>query len=339
MECSTARELLSDHLDGILDLKSAAALEMHLSACERCRQEFDHLKALVTELNRMDPSRAPDDFLDHIHKRLQPRFTLDGIVKKLFFPLRIKVPLEFAAAAIVAVIIVTVISIQQPARQLVQAPQRSISSSALEKEVGGYRASPELMKSEAEPDFRHTASQKAATENQPIALAMVIKIGESGSTTLTTEIQDAATEPLPGKTAGIIDTKSRPSISFSEQESMPHPFVEEPSEKVAPARSPKQAALPRKNERKVKEKTPLNLSEILQRLKNIVQLLGGSVLSGSETERFQSLQMVTVSLPARRYEEFVEELERMAPFRTPPPSPPVSAQDLIHIHIRFVVSD
>jgi hypothetical protein len=339
MECSKAREQLSDHLDGILDLQSAAELEVHLSGCERCRQEFDHLKALVTEFNRMEPIRAPDDFLNQIHKRLQPRFTLDNVVKKLFFPLRIKIPLEFAAAAIVAVIIFSVIGIQQPERQLVRAPGRSISSLALEQEEGGYRVSPELIKSKAKPDFRHTTPQKLVKENQPIALAMVIKIGESGPVTLTMEIQDAATEPLPGKAAGIMDTESCPSIYFSEQRSMPQPPVAESSEKVAPARSPRQAASLRKDERKVKEKTLLNLSETFQRLKNIVQSLEGSVLSESEIEQSQSPQMVTVSLPACRYDEFVEELERMAPFRTPPPSPSVSDQDPIHIKIRFIVSD
>ncbi|UCH23329.1 MAG: zf-HC2 domain-containing protein [Deltaproteobacteria bacterium] len=339
MECSKSGELLSDYLDGILDLKSATELEVHLSGCERCRQEFDHLKALVTELNRMESIRAPDDFLNQIHKRLQPRFSFDNVVKKLFFPLRIKIPLEFAAAAIVAVIIFSVLAIRQPERQLVRATGRSISSSAVEKELDGYRVSPELIKSKAKPDLRHTTPRKLAEENQPIVLAMVIKIGESGPVTQSMGIQDAATEPLPGKVAGVMETESRPSIHFSEQKSMPQPPVAESAEKIVPARSPRQAASPRKDEQEVKEKALLNLSETIQRLIKIVQSLEGSVLSESDTEPFQSPRMVTVSLPARRYDEFVAELERMAPFRMPPPSYPVSDQDSIHMQISFILSD
>ena len=101
MECLRAIKLLSDYLDGILDSQSAAQLERHLSECTGCRQQLDALKALVGELERLEPVKPPHDFLDQIHERLEPRSWRDTIVKKLFFPLRIKIPLELAAAAVI----------------------------------------------------------------------------------------------------------------------------------------------------------------------------------------------------------------------------------------------
>ena len=96
MECLRAKELLSDYLDGILDTRSAAQLEMHLLGCSGCRQQLDALKTLVSELNRLEPVKPPHDFIDQIHERLETGSGLNTLVKKLFFPLRIKIPLELA---------------------------------------------------------------------------------------------------------------------------------------------------------------------------------------------------------------------------------------------------
>ena len=337
MECSRAKELLSDYLDGIMDTPSAKALEAHLVGCNGCRQELDALKALISELNRMEPVRAPDDFLDQIHERLKPRRRFDKIIKKLFFPPRIKISLELATAAVMAVLIFAVISTQQPERHFIRDSEPSISSPILERAADPYGASSELIKSK--PDMNQTTPNRLEKEIQPIRLAVVVKIGESGSVTETMEYQDAASEPAPGMAIGVMGTESQSVTSFSEKRSRPQTPVAESAEKFVPARSPRQATPLRKDEQKVKEKILLNLSETLQRLIKIIQSLEGSVLSESDSEQSQSLKMVTVSIPARRYNEFVEELKQMAPFRTPPPYHPASDQDSIHMQIRFIVSE
>jgi hypothetical protein len=57
------------------------------------------------EMSSLKKIKAPDDFLGQVNARIERRFSYDRIIKTLFFPLQIKVPLELAS--VVAVLIVS----------------------------------------------------------------------------------------------------------------------------------------------------------------------------------------------------------------------------------------
>jgi hypothetical protein len=332
MECLRAKELLSDYLDGILDTQSAAQLEVHLSGCTGCRQQLDVLKALVRELNRLEPVKPPHDFLDQIHERLEPRPWLDTIVKKLFFPLRIKIPLELATAVAMAVIIVGVINIQNKEISTPQPSQITIARSVAEEEQDSKQVSPRLRKAETTSVSKQIAAYNKELEIQPIVLAMVVKPVKSVRRNETLGFQQAPSEPSPGKAAGVADEENR-SVSYF---STPQRASEVPAQDAVKSVAP-EASLPKDN-RQLEEKSLLNLNQTRYRVKKLVQALEGNVLSGRDDQQAPDQRPMTVNIPAGRYNEFIGQLRHIAPFQTPPPSPP-KGQTLIRVEIRFISSN
>ncbi len=99
MDCSAIQELLSEYIDGVLDVKAKKAVEKHVSTCESCNQELASLSAVVEELGSLDQVKAPADFLEKIHERMEPRFSIDRLIRKLFVPFHIKQNSSFAIAS------------------------------------------------------------------------------------------------------------------------------------------------------------------------------------------------------------------------------------------------
>ena len=117
MECVRVRELLSEYIDGVLDTRARAGGEKHMAVCEGCKEDLTSMGALVEELGGLKPVKAPPDFLEEIHGRLRPRFQFGRMARKLFVPFRIKIPLELAAAATMAVLVFSVLSLQKGDRE------------------------------------------------------------------------------------------------------------------------------------------------------------------------------------------------------------------------------
>ncbi|MFH0965287.1 MAG: zf-HC2 domain-containing protein [Planctomycetota bacterium] len=74
MKCPDVGDLLTEYLDGALDVRAAAAVEKHLAACEACRKHLAELHVVVEELRalprRPAPSRIAADIASEVEKRL-----------------------------------------------------------------------------------------------------------------------------------------------------------------------------------------------------------------------------------------------------------------------------
>jgi hypothetical protein len=109
MECSRATELFSEYLDDILDAKTRRVLDEHLAACGRCANDLRALQATLAALGSLDMVKAPADFLEKLHDRIRrdeqvSRFA--WLKEKLFFPIRVKLPLEVAGLVMAVVLVV-----------------------------------------------------------------------------------------------------------------------------------------------------------------------------------------------------------------------------------------
>jgi len=332
MECSRAKKLLSDYLDGILDSRSGAQLELHLLGCTGCRQEHDALKALVSELNRLEPVKSPPDFLDQIHERLESRSWRATIFKTLFFPLRIKLPLELAAAAAMVALIIGVIGVQHKELSTQKPSRISTMRSAVEKKQDSNRLPRKLDKVETTSISKQITAYSKETEIQPIVLAMVVKPAKSVRARATSVFQQAPSVPSPGKAGGVADEENGSVSHFSTPQRASEMPVQDPVKSVAP-----EAPLSKDN-RQLEEKSRLNLEQTRHRVKKLVQALAGTVLSARDDQLAPDQRLMTVSLAAGRYNEFVEQLRHIAPFQTRPPAAP-KGRTPIRVEIRFISSE
>ena len=103
MTCHDARPQLSALLDDALSVAEHQALEAHLAGCAECRRELEQLRGTVALLGRLPPAHAPAGFVDRVMDAAYRPPWWRRLLDTLFRPLRVKLPLEAAAALLVGV--------------------------------------------------------------------------------------------------------------------------------------------------------------------------------------------------------------------------------------------
>ena len=108
MECAEVLELLSQYADGVCDPETASRVEAHLAGCGECASAIESLRACMQTLSSLSRVPAPPDFLDRVHERIEEPSILRRLVEKLFFPVRIKLPLELVGVTAAAVLVLLI---------------------------------------------------------------------------------------------------------------------------------------------------------------------------------------------------------------------------------------
>ena len=193
-DCSEIRNSLSEYLDDALDAKAKALADEHLRTCSACREELDSLKALVKGVGSLESVKAPADFLDQLHKRMERPSKISKIREWLFYPLRVKIPLQLAGAAVMAIIIFSILPLQQPSLKLPSKPEQVKKA----EEAANYADESKVGKSAARSE---ALVQKAAPGG-------VAKDKDSGKSAVRSEalVQQAAT-PEPSEETRVVALK------------------------------------------------------------------------------------------------------------------------------------
>jgi putative zinc finger protein len=103
MTCDDAREQLSALIDDALGAEKRGAVEAHLATCADCRRELERLRGTVALLHAVVPARAPAGFVDRVLEAARPEPWPRRLVRALFLPWPVKLPVEAAAIVLVAV--------------------------------------------------------------------------------------------------------------------------------------------------------------------------------------------------------------------------------------------
>ena len=73
MKCTDVKDLLADHLDGLLDAAGSAAVDRHLAACHECAGNARDLAEHLAVLYRIDDGPSPpEDLPDRIFAAAMP---------------------------------------------------------------------------------------------------------------------------------------------------------------------------------------------------------------------------------------------------------------------------
>jgi anti-sigma factor RsiW len=103
MTCHDAREQLSALLDDALAASELEVVEAHLAMCSECRRELARLRGTVTLLGHLPPVHAPAGFVDRVMAETSRSSWRHRLLRALFLPLRVKLPLEAAALVLIGV--------------------------------------------------------------------------------------------------------------------------------------------------------------------------------------------------------------------------------------------
>ncbi len=340
MECADIKELLSDYIDGALDPQARAIVEEHLPGCEGCREELMSLKTLIQELSSLDAVKAPSDFLEKVHERVERRSRFLKIIRMFFVPMRIKIPLQFATVAATAVLVFIVFNMMQPAKEIIEEPSLS-----RQIRVGEKSSTDSVESSLKKPAYKPKAALKSVTkpqlarEDKPIELALLIR----------TEIAALAPAPSVMSEAPILEEEV---LAKDEDNQVMYYPPREQTAKGAKQRARSKAKRPSAKKptsagesgKEIRSKNkiaspPPQWDEAISGVHKLIELMGGEIISSKYMKETGQLQYITTEIPAKNYIPFFEKLTQLGVIQPPPPAIPAKDQERFQVRIQFIFSN
>jgi hypothetical protein len=325
MDCNKIKKYLDEYIENDLDKNISGIIKKHLSSCEKCTSEFAFQKNYRKEIDSLEKMKAPADFLQQLNARIDKRSKLYKISRTLFFPLRIKLPIEAIGAAAGIVLILLFIIPQKKtennihfANDEIEYQKKTDSSGDIRIAEAGKasgRISRELI-DQNKPHSPVIASGKLIVRDEITAtyeIALLLNRNDS----LAPEEDIAPRSAMPSKESAAADFKDNTIDKISgagpdkdlalEQESVVSiPDETKKSEKAAESRTLSTNIAKAKAERKNYSTAQINS---FYQIKNFAESNNGKIIS----QKFDNkgIQNVTVELPSGNKKGFLSRLNEL----------------------------
>jgi len=322
MDCAAIQKLLSEYIDGTLDAKSVQMVERHVSVCKDCKETLASLSALVEELNTLEQVKPPADFLEKIHQRMEPRFDLNRILRKLFVPFKIKIPLQLAAAVAASILVVMVLNLQKSEYQRIQPLKAAKSERLAEKPKSDY-LTPGLKTKPPAPVLEEAPGRLSDSEQvvppqrareKTLLQPSIQKESEPHSSVL------AKARPFAGKGQPMelslflnpmaISNAYAPNIGIQTM-----PLSEAEKKTIENEKTDKDVL-----KRNFAYKPESQVDDLLLKMNQIIRPLNGKILTKEYDKQKDRVTSIHVQMPTKNYASFCKELRRLGTFNTPPPA-------------------
>jgi hypothetical protein len=170
MGCSSIRERLSAYLEDAVSREERVLIEEHLRSCAECSADLADLIKTVEHIRGLKEVEPPawmtQKIMAELQKKARPR---KEILRRLFYPLQIKLPLQAVAALLVVGVALYVYRDIGPETRFAKAPSEESASHIPQRETfkedkTGSSAQNTLTKL---PPEVTTAPEKPAQESVP----------------------------------------------------------------------------------------------------------------------------------------------------------------------------
>lgn len=105
-KCSAIENLLPLYEEGILSEAEKRVVEEHLSVCSACQKELARLQRAGQMVHNLPEVEEPPWFKQKIMAQVREEAGKSSFVRKWFYPLRIKIPVQIMATLVIAVLAV-----------------------------------------------------------------------------------------------------------------------------------------------------------------------------------------------------------------------------------------
>lgn len=169
ISCSDAKNLINDYIDGLLGETDCLSFEEHISCCEKCHNEYDMLKSMVTDLS-VSKSPLPADFTKKMHIALVNNQLKEKEGKKKSF---FELPYTKLTTVTAAMLMIAVIG-----KFGVYDVYKDISKETLQTEtVSPAVESGQIVQSNTVMDAEHNTSPATASEKseETVKIVKVVK--------------------------------------------------------------------------------------------------------------------------------------------------------------------
>jgi hypothetical protein len=161
MTCHEARELFSSRVDDELSAAHAARLDAHLAGCDDCRLEWARFERVVSLARAAEPAHAPAGFVDRVLEATRPVPWPVRLLRQVFSPLQVKLPLEVAALLLIGGLAVMIFQ-HSPEMQRMAAPTST-------PDAGAPRSQEQFADRGARSESTATAAPPQVAAPQPAA--------------------------------------------------------------------------------------------------------------------------------------------------------------------------
>ena len=103
MDCRTVREKLGEYMDGAAGAVQKRLIEEHLSLCRECSSALADLRKTVDRLGTLEKIEPPPWLPQKVMAQIRAEKRKTSLLRRLFYPLGVKVPLRAAATVLIAV--------------------------------------------------------------------------------------------------------------------------------------------------------------------------------------------------------------------------------------------
>ncbi len=103
MECDKVREKISEYFEGLVTAEEKALISAHIASCNKCRAAYSDIKKTVEHIKGLEEVEPPPWLTRKVMARVKEENPKQGIWKRLFYPLHIKLPLEAVATVLIAI--------------------------------------------------------------------------------------------------------------------------------------------------------------------------------------------------------------------------------------------
>jgi hypothetical protein len=335
MDCAGIDELLSEYIDGTLDAKTVQLVEKHISVCADCKEKLASLRAMVEELNALEPMKAPTDFLEKIHQRIKPRSDFSRLFKKLFVPFKIKIPLQLAAAATASILVVMILNLQKSEYQKMQPLKAPKSERFAEKSKSDHLTSDFSMKTKSSAPILNEAPERLSDSEprmsaQKTSVQPSIQKKDTPPSSVLAKARPSAGKGQPIELALILKPVAIGG-SYPTDITMHTMTLPEGDKKTIERERTDKDTLGRKFEDGQKNQ----IGDVLLRMNHIIWPLKGNILTKEYNKPKDRLKSIQVQIPAESYASFCRELSRLGTFKTPPPSLSDQHLEMVKLLINF----
>ncbi len=122
ISCQKIQEKLCAYAEGDLSSEEKKFVQEHLDSCDSCSTALRDLKKTEELSRNLEEVEPPPWMAAKIMARVKTEREKKGIVRKLFFPLHLKVPLEAMATVFIAVLAVYVFRAVEPQMKSMPVP-------------------------------------------------------------------------------------------------------------------------------------------------------------------------------------------------------------------------
>jgi anti-sigma factor RsiW len=124
MTCKEIEDLLPGMIDGALPETEKKRIEAHLETCATCRKAFADLRTSDEQVKSLEEVEPPPWLKTRVMARVREEAEQkEGIFRKLFYPLHVKVPIQALATVLIAVVAWNVYKTGEPEfRQMAPPP-------------------------------------------------------------------------------------------------------------------------------------------------------------------------------------------------------------------------